>query len=73
MAFAAVQRWPVLGRLLDVLTSTAVSFLRGGSGCWTATGLERCRRPEKLLTLYEYEGCPYCRKVRRSGLAPKSP
>ena len=26
--------------------------------------IDKLKRPEKLLELYEFEICPYCRKVR---------
>jgi len=29
-------------------------------------GLVRTRRPKKLLQLYEFEGCPFCQKVREA-------
>lgn len=50
-----------MNRTLDVATSWAASTARLGHG-WTVahTG----PRPEKLLELYEFEACPFCRKVR---------
>lgn len=38
------------------------SVLRLGGGYYTAKKLGP--RPEKRLELYEFEGCPFCRKVR---------
>ena len=29
-------------------------------------GLKRTRRPDKLISLYEFEGCPFCQKVREA-------
>lgn len=29
-------------------------------------GLDRTRRPKKKLTIYEFEGCPFCKKVREA-------
>ena len=52
-----------MNRLLDVLTSVAASLARLGSGAQVG---ELGRRPEKTLELYEFEGCPYCRKVREA-------
>jgi glutathione S-transferase len=49
-------------RALDVTTSWAVSVARLGAG-YVARRSAR-RRPEKLLELYEFEGCPFCRRVR---------
>jgi glutathione S-transferase len=52
-----------MNRTLDVATSLASSIARAGSGM--ATG-EVGARPERLLELYEFEACPYCRKVREA-------
>ncbi len=50
-------------RVLDVTTSLLATAARLGYG-------ERVgqvgRQPEKLLELYEFEACPYCRKVREA-------
>jgi glutathione S-transferase len=48
-------------RALDVGTSLAATVLRLGSG--VAVG-SLGPRPAQPLQLYEFEGCPYCRKVR---------
>src|SRR5262245_50014227 len=52
-----------MNRTLDVLTSFAASVARLGSGM--AVGSPG-RRPQKALELYEFEGCPFCRKVREA-------
>lgn len=64
--FKIAQKIPVFGRIVDVSTGGVVFLLRCGSGTFVASGSEKCKRPEKLLKLYEYEGCPYCRKVREA-------
>ena len=50
-------------RLMDVTTSLLATVARLGFG-------ERVgkagRPPEKLLELYDFEACPYCRKVREA-------
>ena len=50
-------------RLLDVTTSVLATVARFGFA-------ERVgalgARPEKTLELYEFEGCPFCRKVREA-------
>ncbi len=52
-----------MARLFDLTTSFATSVLRAGSGMQVgAIG----RRPEKTLELYEFENCPFCRKVREA-------
>jgi len=66
LAFRAAQKVPVLNRFVDVGTSTLACLLRCCSGVWVAEGLEDCKRPEKPLTLYEFEACPFCRKVRET-------
>lgn len=50
-----------LPRLLDVATSMFATVSRLGTGVATR---EPARRPGQLLELYEFEGCPFCRKVR---------
>jgi glutathione S-transferase len=50
-----------VNRTLDIATSLAATLARLGGGLRVET---LGRRPEKPLELYEFEGCPYCRKVR---------
>ena len=50
-----------MNRLLDVATSVFTTLSRLGAGL-TATAPSK--RPAKLLELYEFEACPFCRKVR---------
>jgi len=61
--FLNLQRW------LDVVTATLPSFLRLGSGARVAKDLYSenslaTNRPLQPLQLYEFEACPFCRKVR---------
>ena len=50
-------------RVLDVATSLAATLVRPLNGLRVeALG----PRPEQPLVLYEFEGCPYCRKVREA-------
>ena len=52
-----------MNRAVDVTTSILSTLARGGLGSRVgATGA----RPEQLLELYEFEACPYCRKVREA-------
>lgn len=52
-----------MNRTLDIATSLAATLARLGGGLRVeALG----RRPEKPLELFEFEGCPYCRKVREA-------
>jgi len=46
-----------------VAASVATSLLRAGSGFQVR---RLGRRPERVLELYEFENCPYCRKVREA-------
>ena len=50
-------------RLLDVATASFTTILRGGLG--SSVGVLG-PRPERPLELYEFEGCPFCRKVREA-------
>jgi glutathione S-transferase len=50
-------------RPLDVATSLATTVARFGAGLSVgALG----KRPKQRLELYEFEACPYCRKVREA-------
>jgi len=52
-----------MNRALDVLSSFGATLARGALAARTsALG----RRPEQPLELWEFEGCPYCRKVREA-------
>ncbi len=50
-------------RSLDVATSLALSVVRLGAGMNVGPLGDR---PEKPLELYEFEACPFCRKVREA-------
>jgi glutathione S-transferase len=52
-----------MNRSFDVATSLAASIARFGTGL-RASGLGK--RPDKLLELYDFEACPFCRKVREA-------
>jgi glutathione S-transferase len=52
-----------MNRTLDVATSLAASIARLGGGMQVG---QLGRRPKKRLELYEFEACPYCRKVREA-------
>jgi glutathione S-transferase len=52
-----------MNRTLDVATSLGMTIGRLGAGLRVETLGER---PEKPLELYDFEGCPYCRKVREA-------
>ena len=52
-----------LRRVLDLTTSFAATAARLGAGMTVAgTG----KRPAEPLSLYEFEACPFCRKVREA-------
>eukprot|EP00917_Polyrhabdina_sp_WS-2016_P022166 GHVP01048125.1.p1 GENE.GHVP01048125.1~~GHVP01048125.1.p1 ORF type:complete len:337 (+),score=41.47 GHVP01048125.1:38-1012(+) len=57
---------PMLWSILDYFLLAMLSFVRLGAGRWVAKGVDKCQRPAKPLELYEYEGCPYCRKTRET-------
>jgi len=50
-------------RSLDVATSYLASVARLGAGM---SGRAGRKRPEQPLVLYEFEACPFCRKVREA-------
>lgn len=50
-----------LPRMLDVATSMFSTVSRLGAG---VQARRPARRPVQRLELYEFEGCPFCRKVR---------
>jgi len=52
-----------VNRVLDVASSIGVTVMRIGAGMDV---LPLGPRPEKTLELYDFEGCPYCRKVREA-------
>ena len=52
-----------MNRTLDVATSLAASVARLGGGMQVG---QIGRRPKQRLELYEFEACPFCRKVREA-------
>jgi glutathione S-transferase len=52
-----------MNRSLDVATSFASSVLELGAGLLVR---DSARQPEQLLELYEFESCPFCRRVREA-------
>ncbi len=52
-----------MARIIDVTTSSASSLLRAGTGFRVG---RLGPRPEKTPELYEFENCPFCRKVREA-------
>jgi len=51
-------------RMVNDLSSFAASALRLGRGLHPTVTADQRPEPERLLELYDFEGCPYCRKVR---------
>lgn len=52
-----------MSRAFDVASSAVVLALRMGAGY---TARPASRQPDKLLQLYEFEACPFCRHVREA-------
>ena len=50
-----------MNRMFDVATSMFTTVSRLGVG---VRARPPAQRPARLLELYEFEGCPFCRKVR---------
>jgi len=57
---------PYINNIWDLLTLALAMVFRFGSGNWVANNIHACNRPKKTLILYEYEACPYCRRVRET-------
>jgi len=71
IALAAAYEFPYfdvyfVGRPLNMLTALCCGVLRCMSGEFIAGGTKDCARPAKRLKLYEFEACPFCRKVREA-------
>jgi glutathione S-transferase len=52
-----------MNRALDVTTSLLATLARFGQGAFAGAPGPRAAKP---LELYEFEGCPFCRKVREA-------
>ena len=52
-----------IGHEMNLATSVAATFLRGGVG---VIARPAAARPPLLFELYEFEACPYCRLVREA-------
>lgn len=52
-----------MNRVLDIASSVLGSVIRLGAGSQVG---ELGVRPEQPLELYEFEGCPFCRKAREA-------
>src|SRR5215472_5010671 len=53
----------LVNRTVDVVSSLGATLARGGLAARVGT---LGPRPERPLELWEFEGCPYCRKVREA-------
>ncbi len=63
MGIGAGNEASSVNRVLDVATSSLASGLAFARGIRVVAP---ARQPEKLLELYEFEACPFCRKVREA-------
>ena len=52
-----------MNRILDLATAAAATATRAGLGARVG---RPGRRPERPIVLYEFEACPFCRKVREA-------
>jgi glutathione S-transferase len=52
-----------MGRAWDVVSSSFATAIRTGGGL---VARPAHKQPEKLLELYEFEACPYCRRAREA-------
>lgn len=51
-------------KIINKGTSVAATLARAGTGLKVMKGVEGFNRPEKLMTIYLKEACPFSRKVR---------
>ncbi|CAL5219441.1 g1272 [Coccomyxa viridis] len=55
------------GQTINVATAGVNAFVRLGSGAFVSGKLAEFRkRPKEAIILYEFDGCPFCRKVREA-------
>lgn len=52
-----------IGPIADLVSAFLAGFVTFTSGSFAAPGHELSKRPEKMLKLYVFDGCPFCRKV----------
>mmetsp|Transcript_58170 Transcript_58170/g.71112 ORF Transcript_58170/g.71112 Transcript_58170/m.71112 type:complete len:335 (+) Transcript_58170:27-1031(+) len=57
---------PFIGKYIDLLLLFMVTLIRCGSGSTVGINLDICNKPKHTLILFEYEGCPFCKKVRET-------
>lgn len=50
-------------RAINIATSLSASLVRGGQGINVVDGLKEFKRPEKVITLYVKEACPFSRYI----------
>ena len=50
--------------IVNDLSSFSATLIRLGRGLNSAVTADKRREPKEPLQLYDFEGCPYCRKVR---------
>lgn len=60
MHYARVWEW------IDLLSLYLVDVLRCTNGRFVAKNLNEKLRPKQPIILYEYEACPFCKKVRET-------
>jgi glutathione S-transferase len=59
-------KFPGLTRFFDLFLCFLAALVRLGVGAQISKGLSEEKKPKKLLQLYEFEACPYCKKVRET-------
>ena len=52
--------------MLNDISSYAASIVRLGRGCDPKITADRRPEPARMLELWDFEACPYCRKVREA-------
>lgn len=57
---------PYIGFGVNIWLSMCAGWSRLGVGNVAARNISTSNRPKKALILYQYEGCPFCRRVRET-------
>ena len=57
---------PIIGRFVNLFTALCATAVRFGAGNTKAANLKDRKADLKPIVLYEYEGCPFCAKVREA-------
>eukprot|EP00924_Labyrinthula_sp_SR-Ha-C_P000800 maker-scaffold_7-snap-gene-4.1-mRNA-1 protein AED:0.06 eAED:0.06 QI:0/0.66/0.75/1/1/1/4/644/296 len=66
LAIGTLTTLPLVGSTFDGFLSWLVAATQLGSGSSAASNITSSPRPEKILELYSFVACPFCRKVEET-------